>query len=97
MFVISIVLVLPCNNDGRSGCLSVLLKSHMELEQVLGILDGSSKQQEQSVAAQLTDLYVMQAAKGTGVVVQWFTYIILLIDEYVVQTMTFDLRKNYDL
>lgn len=51
VFVVSIVLVLPCNNDGCSGRLTVLLQSHMELEQVLGILDGSSKQQEQSVKA----------------------------------------------
>ena len=60
MFVVSIVLVLPCDNDGCPGCLPELLQSHMELEQVLGILDGS---RELNVMASQC-MYVMQAGNA---------------------------------
>lgn len=42
MFVVPIVLVFPCNDDGSPGCLSVLLQRHMQLEQVLGVLERTA-------------------------------------------------------
>ena len=40
MFVIPAVLVLPSNDNGGPSCLSVLLQRHVQLEQILGILEG---------------------------------------------------------
>ena len=38
MFVVSVVLVFTCNNDGCPPCFTILLQCHVQLEQITGIL-----------------------------------------------------------